>query len=134
MKRLSACASLLLIGVASGATSAPQTDYSWDCRFTARTLCTAQGCSTGKGRTWIYLTPSQNGYWRCEGTGFDNCDHYKATVTDSGAFKVFELTGHAGFAKVGPELDVTEVVSLIDNVWINRGRCMLGPPPLIRTR
>jgi hypothetical protein len=125
-------AAVLLI--AGPALAAPETDAAWDCKFTQRTLCTSTGCSTGKGRTWIYLTPRQKSYWRCEGKGFDDCDHYKAIVTESGAYKVFELPGHAAFAKVGPALKVTEVFSLMDRVWINRGQCIVGPPPLIRAR
>lgn len=120
--------------VAGQAMAAPQTDAAWDCKFASRTLCTANGCSAIKGQTWIYLTPSQQSYWRCEGAGFDDCHQYKATVTDSGEYKILELTGHAGFAKVGPSLDVIEVLSLMDGVWINRGRCMVGPPPLVRVR
>jgi hypothetical protein len=120
--------------VAQPALAAPQTDAAWECKFTARTLCSAKGCSAIRGRTWIYLTPSQSGYWRCEGNTFDDCDKYQATVTDSGEYKVFELTGHGAFAKVGPDLDVTEVLSLMDGVWINRGRCAWAPPPLTRIR
>ena len=139
MGQLSArCASVLIVGagflVTSEASATPQTAAAWDCRFTQRMVCSPQGCSIGKGRTWIYLTPGQNSYWRCEGVGFDNCDFYKATVTDTGAYKLFELTGHGGFAKVGPSLDVTEVLSLTSMVWINRGQCIVGSPPLIRTR
>jgi hypothetical protein len=125
---------LAVLFVSSSALAAPETNAAWDCKFTQRTLCTAAGCTTGKGRTWIYLTPSQQGYWRCEGASFDDCDQYKATVTNSGAYKLFELPGHAAFAKIGPALEVTEVLSIMDGVWINRGKCIVGPPPLIRLR
>jgi hypothetical protein len=60
--------------------------------------------------------------------------HSDAVVADSGAYKVFELPGHGAFAKVGPQLEVTEVVSILSAVIINRGRCTAAPPPLIRTR
>jgi hypothetical protein len=123
-------AAVLLLPTASLA--APETGAAWECKFTQRTVCTATGCSAGNGRTWIYLTPSQESYWRCEGTGFDDCDQYKATVANSGAYKVFEIPGRTAFAKVGPTLEVTEVLSLMDGVWINRGQCIVGPPPLIR--
>jgi len=117
--------------------AAPQTEYSWQCNFTERSVCGATTCTTkkspAKGGVWIYLTPSQQSYYRCEGDNFDDCDHYKATITDSGAFKTFELPGRAAFAKVGADLSVTEVVTQMDLVYINRGRCMSAPPPLIRT-
>lgn len=113
---------------------APNTEGAWDCKFTARTVCGADGsCRPGKGTTWIYLTPSQNSYWRCNGSNFDDCDQYRTFVTTSGAFRLFELAGHASFAKVGPGLEVTEVLSLMHAVYINRGKCIEGPPPLIRT-
>jgi hypothetical protein len=57
-----------------------------------------------------------------------------AVVADSGAYKIFELPGHAAFAKVGPLLDVTEVVSIQSEIIINRGRCMAAPPPLMRNK
>ena len=118
--------------------AAPQTEYSWQCNFTQRTVCGTTSCTTkatsAKSGVWIYLTPSQQSYYRCEGNSFDNCDRYQTVISDSGAFKIFELPGRAAFAKVDAGLTVTEVVSLIDVVYINRGKCMSAPPPLIRTQ
>ncbi len=71
-------------------------------------------------------------YDRCEGEGFENCDRYEAVVSTSGAYRLFELPGRGAFAKVGPSLDVTEVLTLQSNVYINRGKCTGAPPPLVR--
>jgi hypothetical protein len=119
--------------VASTALAAPTTDYSWDCRFTRTSVCDANGCRQTKNETWIYLTPSHQTYYRCSGTGFDNCDRYNADISESGDYRIFELPGRAAFAKVDSKLLVTEVISLQDMVLINRGKCISGPPPLIRS-
>lgn len=132
MRTAVALASLLL--VAASEPVAPDTEGAWDCKFSERTVCGVDGCTTGPTKTWIYLTPSQNGYWRCEGTDFENCDQYDASVVANGAFRHFELPGRAAFAKVGPDLSVTEVITLLGTVYINRGQCIVGPPPLVRTK
>lgn len=133
MRRFAALVCLPLLSAA--VPTAPSTEGAWDCKFTSRVICSPTGqCNKGDpARSWIYLTPSQNSYWRCEGKGFDNCDQHKAFVSTSGAYRTFELPGHAAFAKVGPDLQVTEVLALMQTVYINRGHCIIGPPPLIRT-
>lgn len=123
---------LALLAIASTAAAAPNTEYSWNCKFKQTSVCEPTGCRQSKSPVWIYLTPSQQSYYRCEGTGFDNCDRYQARVGASGNYRIFELPGRAGFAKVDAKLGVTEVMTLMDVVLINRGQCTSGPPPLVR--
>lgn len=131
---------LVFVGLftATPLAAAPQTEFAWQCNFTQRTTCGPQSCATHPvlptTGVWIYLTPSQQSYMRCEGEGWDNCDQHNATITDSGEFKNFEIPGAAAFARVGPNLFVTEVVTVRDAVLINRGKCISAPPPMIRTR
>ena len=132
MRKLGFVACLSL--TAAAAPSAPDTEFAWDCKFSQRQVCSPKGCVSNQTKTWVYLNPSQNAYWRCEGKYFENCDRYQALVSESGAYRNFELPGRATFAKVGPNLSVTEVVTLMDTVYVNRGKCIVVPPPLVRLR
>lgn len=131
MKRIAALACLAL--TAAQSPTAPNTEYSWQCNFTQRTVCSNGSCVPTKGKTWIFLSPDYKVYNRCEGTGFEGCDRYTPVVSASGAYRLFELPGRGAFAKVGPSLEVTEVLTLQSSVYINRGKCSSAPPPLIRT-
>lgn len=130
MKRIAAIVCLAL--TAAQSPTAPSTEYSWQCEFTQRTVCSGQSCTPSKAKTWIFLSPDYKVYDRCEGKGFDNCDHYQPVVSASGAYRLFELPGRGAFAKVGPALEVTEVLTLQNTVFVNRGKCISAPPPLVR--
>lgn len=133
--RIPTFAAVALLSV--GAAAAPQTEYSWRCDFPSVQACQPTGCSTvtpAKDQAvWTFLYPTGGNYYRCTGQGFDNCDRYSARVSDSGAFKIFELPGNAAFIKIAEDLSATEVVTIMDSVLIKRGRCESAPPPLIRT-
>lgn len=117
--------------------AAPQTQFSWRCDFPAVQACGPSGCTTTTPTkdkaVWAFLYPTGGNYYRCTGEGFENCDRYKARVSESGAYKLFELQSRAAFIKVAEDLTATEVVTILDTVLIKRGKCEDAPPPLIRS-
>lgn len=124
--------------LSGGAVAAPHTEYSWRCDFPTVQVCLPTGCDTvapaKDNATWVFLYPTGGNYFRCsgEGEGLEDCDRYTARVSDSGAYKIFELPGSAAFIKIADDLNATEVITLMDNVFIERGRCQ-SAPPLVRT-
>ena len=126
---------LSILMFVAAAQTPPETEFMWECSFRERVSCSpTEGCVSAPANvTRLLLYPSESLYWRCGATqDLSDCDAYQAVVSASGAYRNFELPGRAAFAKVGPNLSVTDVVTLMDNVFVAYGTCKEGPPPIIR--
>lgn len=128
---------VLLVAIAMAAT-APATEFAWQCNVEKRFQCGSKGggCAPLAVTMSAFIYPGESLYWRCpvERKGWDlgACDRYLAAVSTSGAFKNIELPGRAAFARVGPNLSFTEVVTLADQVLVSHGTCAEAPPPIVR--
>jgi hypothetical protein len=112
----------------------PHTDYTWDCHFKTRAVCTARGCRSAPVSGWIKIAPRQAAYFRCDRQpDWRLCDQYPALETTSGAYQIYELPGRAAFAKIGPDLSILEVVTLGIDAYVSSGQCHeAGPVVLTR--
>jgi hypothetical protein len=106
----------------------PSPEHAWNCDFTTKYRCTAEGCDPVTPTISITMGPEFDFYSRCDANG---CDTRRARYSVSGEFLIAEVTGSGAFAKVSPDLAITEVVSLGHEVFVSYGTCRPGPPSLI---
>ena len=108
------------------------------CTVDSVTVCSPAGCSAGKPSTWLYLASYENEgkreafYYHCSADQ-RNCDTYTPVVHRSGAYLNFSLPQNGVISRLGPDDTVTDVATIMDTVLISRGKCLLEPPPIIRT-
>ncbi|WP_343546607.1 hypothetical protein [Sphingobium yanoikuyae] len=92
------------------------------CNWVEKNQCDAgKGCrKISAGTISVSLDTKTKEYKRCDRNG---CDTYQANVHVSGAFTIFDLAGRGVFAKVGPNGQSSEVVSLGNSILISHGFC-----------
>lgn len=95
------------------------------CHPAEKHLCSAgHGCKASVVTVFAKFSsagPGRATYSRCDRHG---CDRHEANTYQSGAFLNIELPGRATFAKVGPNGEWTEVVSLGNDVIVAQGKCL----------
>ncbi len=101
----------------------------WHCNPTIGQDCDQSGCRAFTPSVRLVLAEPDR-LWRCAIGKADDCDIVDADYSRGGAFLNVTLAGRSGFVKVADDLTYMEVVSLMQSVYINRGTCAVGPPPI----
>lgn len=117
------CLAALAVGVVLSPTSAAaQSDSIWACIASQRWFCTPEDGCVSAPDTGIHAMVDfgASRYCRCEG---EACDEYEMDVSVSGEFINLELPGRASFAKIGPNAEFTETVTLGQTVLLSYGVC-----------
>ena len=122
---------------ASELSAAPRPEYNnFRCDADTVMICTAVGkCADGgKPTVQSIILPDNSGYMRyADASDLATCDSYPVSAVPSGQYLVVSNAGGSFFVKIDETLNFTEVVSLNHDVFINRGKCVSGPP-IVATR
>lgn len=124
------------LAISAQAVAAPPDPYpgAWHCTFTEKLQCDpGQNCRSVPSTVSTIMDQRTNRYMRCS-VDFRDCDEYDARFSTGGDFLNVDLPGRSVFAKLSTDLSVTEVAALGHSLMIGRGRCEVGPPPLVRVR
>ena len=101
----------------------------WHCTFTEQLRCeSGRACVPIELNVKTLLDPAGGRYLRCWNS-LDDCDAQTARFATEGRQLVMQVPGSGTFAKLAPDLTVTEVSSIGPIVFIERGHCAPGPLP-----
>lgn len=118
MYRYLAITSLIL---ASLAMTCPAGAQPRSCTLVQKEQCEpGSPCRSIASTVGLILDAQTGSYQRCNGKG---CDTYKAVVSKSGIWTLMENPGHGFFAKISPNQEVVEVVSMNSVVLVGYGTC-----------
>lgn len=113
---------MILIGTLALTSAAPTLGaaITYECRFADKRQCSAgKPCKAMPSKVFTRLT-LDGSYARCDEKG---CDDYKANVTRSGNWAIFDIPGRGMVAKMSMDLDLVEVTTINDVVLIGYGKC-----------
>lgn len=114
----------LLATIATSSAIAKIPDEPLLCGTEQKQVCgPGRACQAVDGsKSFVRIDLSKNIYTRCDGKS--PCDTYN--VVRSGDYEKYvtiELTGRGAFAKIGPNMDFMEVVSLGGAAFVSHGTC-----------
>jgi len=113
---------MILIGALALTSAAPAWAASpvYECHFQDKRQCSAgEPCKPIASKVFTRLS-LDGAYARCDANG---CDDYKASVSRSGNWAIFDIPGRAMVAKMSLARDIVEVTTLGDLVLIGFGKC-----------
>ncbi|HYD13663.1 MAG TPA: hypothetical protein VEC11_12520 [Allosphingosinicella sp.] len=118
---------VMLAGALATATSPALEAAVWHCPVTEALRCDAgSACVPGPTNVIILVDPGRNRFARCW-DDLAHCDYFAARFRRRGEQLTAQGSADGNFMNLSPELAVTEVSSIGNDVFIFRGRC--GPAP-----
>ena len=113
---------MILVGALALTSAAPTwgATTTYECRFTDKRQCSAgEPCKPIPSKIFTRLS-LDGSYARCDAKG---CDDYKANVSRSGNWAIFDIPGRGMVSKMSVQRDIVEVTTINDVVLIGYGKC-----------
>lgn len=106
--------------IAALAAAAPASATTYQCTFTQKQSCAAEGCKPVSPSIWVKLDDAAGIYSRCDSRG---CDDHRAVFSYRGATHSVEIPGAGAFVKFMDGGEAVEVASQMTMVYVSHGIC-----------